>query len=383
MSRDQEGVPTALANTDASAALRDQLRLTLRGFLREHAPQHDLVRRVDGGTKQIDDLWRALSRELGIGAIGVPEAFGGLGLSYAEVCMAMEELGYALTPTPFFGTIVLAANLLLLSDDDSACRDTLPDLVSGDRTATVTVSAQSFSLLPAVEAARLDGSDAWRLSGSVKHVIDGHRADLLVVPARTAEGVSLFLVDSSDDKVATHLVPSLDLTRHLATVEMSDAPGRPIGAIGSGAQSLARLSHLIIVALAAEQIGGASAVLDMSVEWAKQRVQFGRAIGSFQAIKHRAVDMLLQVDAGAAIARNAALHAATGHARLPESAHMAKAYCSDTFTRAAAGNIQIHGGIGFTWEHPAHLYLRRAKSSELMFGTPAEHRRLLGDLLHL
>ena len=210
-------------------------------------------------------------------------------------------------------------------------------------------------------------------------VLDGHTADLILVAARTSAGVSLFAVDGGASGLTRTALSTMDQTRKQAKVEFDNTPARLIGADGAGWNVLSTVLDLAAVALAAEQVGGAQKCLDMAVEYAKVRVQFGRPIGSFQAIKHKCADMLLEVESAKSAAYYAGWCAAEMNEELPSVASLAKAYCSEAYFHAAAENIQIHGGIGFTWEHPAHLYFKRAKSSELLFGDPTYHRELLAQ----
>jgi alkylation response protein AidB-like acyl-CoA dehydrogenase len=215
------------------------------------------------------------------------------------------------------------------------------------------------------------------LTGTKTFVIDGHVADLILVAARTSKGVSLFAVDKGAKGLSRTALPTMDQTRKQARLDFDGTPARLVGQEGKGWEILGTVLDLAAVALAAEQVGGAQKVLEMAVEYAKVRVQFGRPIGSFQAIKHKCADMLLEVESAKSAAYYGMWCAAEMNQELPSVASLAKAYCSEAYFHAAAENIQIHGGIGFTWEHPAHLYFKRAKSSELLFGDPTYHRELL------
>ena len=210
-------------------------------------------------------------------------------------------------------------------------------------------------------------------------VLDGHVADLLIVAARTDAGVSLFGVDGDASGVTRTALATMDQTRKQAKIELDGAQGTLVGTDGGGWDILSTVLDLAAVGLAAEQVGGAQACLDMAVEYAKVRVQFGRPIGSFQAIKHKCADMLLEVESAKSAAYYGMWCASEMNDELPSTASLAKAYCSEAYFHAAAENIQIHGGIGFTWEHPAHLYFKRAKSSELLFGDPTYHREQLAE----
>ena len=217
------------------------------------------------------------------------------------------------------------------------------------------------------------------LNGHKSFVLDGHLADLILVVGRTSKGISLFGVKGDADGLTKTPLATMDQTRKQARLELVNTPAWLIGADGGAEAGLRKTLDLAAVALAAEQVGGAQHCLDSSVEYAKTRIQFGRPIGSFQAIKHKCADMLLEVESAKSAAYYAAWAAAEDSDELPVVASLAKSYCSEAYFHAAAENIQIHGGIGFTWEHDAHLYFKRAKSSELLFGDPAYHRELLAQ----
>jgi alkylation response protein AidB-like acyl-CoA dehydrogenase len=221
--------------------------------------------------------------------------------------------------------------------------------------------------------ARPDG-DGWVLDGIKSFVLDGHVADLVLVVARTGTGLSLFSVEGGATGLTRAWLPTLDQTRRLTRLEFAGVRARLIGAEGAAGDMLVTTLDQAAVALAAEQLGGAQRVLEMSVDHAKVRHQFGRPIGSFQAIKHRCADMLIGVESSRSAVLYAAATADSDPSRLPAVASLAKAYCSDAYFTAAAENIQIHGGIGFTWEHDAHLYFKRATSSRLFLGDSAYHR---------
>jgi alkylation response protein AidB-like acyl-CoA dehydrogenase len=236
---------------------------------------------------------------------------------------------------------------------------------------------------PGVNVSAAPSEGAWVLSGTKSFVLDGHIADLILVVARAPWGLGLFAVASDAPGLARQLLSTMDLTRKLSRLELHDVPAILVGTEDDSRPWLERTLQLAVVALAAEQVGGAQRCLEMSVEYAKDRIQFGRPIGSFQAVKHRCADMLVQLEMAKSAAYYAAACAATGDEDLLVAAAMAKSYCSEAYYRIAADTIQVHGGIGFTWEHPAHLYLKRAKSSELMLGDPRQHRRQLATALRL
>jgi alkylation response protein AidB-like acyl-CoA dehydrogenase len=359
---------------------QEELRRTVRAFLDQKSPESE-VRRLMETTEGYDPaVWKQMGEQLGLQGLIVPEEFGGSGYSYVELIVVLEEMGRSLLCAPYFSSVALAANALIHSGDDVAKSDYLPLIASGETIATVAFTEPSGKwdeagiTMPAAKS-----GDGWTLTGTKMFVLDGHTAGLLIVAARTAAGVSLFAVDGDAPGLSTTPLSTMDMTRKQARVEFDGTPGRLIGTEGGGWATLSTMLDLAAVALAAEQVGGAQKCLDMAVEYAKVRVQFGRPIGSFQAIKHKCADMLLEVESSKSAAYYAGWCAAEMNDELPSVASLAKAYCSEAYFHAAAENIQIHGGIGFTWEHPAHLYFKRAKSSELLFGDPTYHRELLAQ----
>jgi len=281
---------------------------------------------------------------------------------------------------PYFSTVALAANALLASGDDAAKKEYLPGIASGETIATLALTEESGRWdEEGVQLQATKSGDGYTLDGSKMFVIDGHTANLIIVAARTGAGVSLFAVDGDAQGLTRTPLTTMDQTRKQAKLEFSGTPARLIGGDGQGWTALNKTLDLAAVALSAEEVGGAQKCLEMSVDYAKNRIQFGRPIGSFQAIKHKCADMLLEVESAKSAAYYAGWAAAEDSDELPVVASLAKAYCSDAYFHAAAENIQIHGGIGFTWEHPAHLYFKRAKSSELLLGDPTYHRELLAQ----
>jgi alkylation response protein AidB-like acyl-CoA dehydrogenase len=327
-------------------------------------------------------VWSQMANELGLQSLIIPEEYGGQGFTYVELTVVLEEMGRALLAAPFYATVALATNAILHSGDEAAKKELLPGIASGETIATLAFTEPNGKWdLSGIEATATQAGDGWTIDGTKMFVLDGHVANLIIVAARTGENVSLFKVDGDAAGLTRTPLATMDQTRKQAKLEFSGVPATLVGEQGKGGDVLGRVLDLAVIALAAEQVGGAQKVLDMSVEYAKDRVQFGRPIGSFQAIKHKCADMLLEVESAKSAAYYAAWCAAELNDELPEVACLAKAYCSEAYFHAAAENIQIHGGIGFTWEHPAHLYFKRAKSSELLFGDPTYHRELLAQRL--
>jgi alkylation response protein AidB-like acyl-CoA dehydrogenase len=359
---------------------QEELRRTVRAFLDAKSPESAVREQMETDAGFDTAVWKQMAEQLGLQGLHIPEEFGGSGYSYVELGVVLEEMGRSLLCAPFFSTVVLAANTLIHSGDDAAKAKYLPGIADGSTVATLAFTEPSGKWDESgitLEATK--SGEGYSLSGTKSFVIDGHTANLILVAARTAAGVSLFAVDADADGLTRTALSTMDQTRKQAKLEFAGTPAELIGTDGGGWDVLSKVLDLVVVGLAAEQVGGAQKVLDMAVEYAKVRVQFGRPIGSFQAIKHKCADMLLEVESAKSAAYYGLWCAAEMNDELPSVASLAKAYCSEAYFHASAENIQIHGGIGFTWEHPAHLYFKRAKSSELLFGDPTYHRELLAQ----
>jgi len=361
---------------------QDELRRMVTKFLQEKSPETE-VRRLMATTEGYDAaVWSQMAEQLGLQALTIPEEFGGAGFSYVELIVVLEEMGAALLCAPYFSTVALAANALLTSGDDAAKSEYLPGIASGETIATLAITEPSGKWeLDAISLPATKSGEGWVLNGVKSYVLDGHTASLILVAARTDAGLSLFAVEAGAPGFSATALSTMDQTRKQAELTFSDTPATLIGVDGGAASGLEKTLQLAAVALAAEQVGGAQRCLDNAVDYAKNRIQFGRPIGSFQAIKHKCADMLLEVESAKSAAYYAGWAAAEDNEELPVVASLAKSYCSEAYFHAASENIQIHGGIGFTWEHHAHLYFKRAKSSELLFGDPAYHRELLAQQL--
>ena len=364
-----------------------ELRDAVRRFLADRAPisrVRELMETPDGTDPGV---WQQAASQLGLQGIAIPEEYGGAGFTFAEQAIVLEELGAALYGGPYLASAVFAATALLSGSDEDARRDLLPGIASGQTVATLAFTEDDGSWEP--EAIRLaavlagDRGERWGLDGHKSFVLDGHAADLILVVARTESGLSLFAVAGDAEGLDRRVLPTMDQTRKLARLEFASVPGRLIGAPGDAAGVLARTLDIAAIALAAEQLGGAQRALDMAVEYAKIRHQFGRPIGSFQAIKHRCADLLLEVESLRSAVGYAAAAVAADSAEIPVLAPLVQAYAAETYFHVAAENIQIHGGIGFTWEHDAHLYFKRAKSSELFLGDGSYHRERLAARIGL
>jgi alkylation response protein AidB-like acyl-CoA dehydrogenase len=367
-----------------TAAEHDELRASVRRFLADRAPLSRV--RVLMETEDGTDLavWEQAGTQLGLQGLAIPEAYGGAGFSFAEQAIVLEEFGAALYGGPYLASAVLAATALLASPDEDARRELLPPIASGETIGTLAFTEDDGSWDPAhIRMSAVRDGTGWKLDGHKNFVLDGHSAGLILAVATTGAGLSLFAADGSAAGLTRTALPVLDQTRKLARLEFSDVHGRLIGSPGDASAVLDRTLDVAAIALAAEQLGGAQRALDMAVGYAKIRHQFGRPIGSFQAIKHRCADLLLEVESLRSAVSYAAAAVAEDSAEVPVVAPLVKAYASEAFFHVAAENIQIHGGIGFTWEHDAHLYFKRAKSSELFLGDGNYHRERLATRLGL
>lgn len=363
---------------------QEQLRGFVRQFLEEKSPEAQVRAVMETEAGYDEAVWSQMAEQMGLQGLAIPEEYGGQGFGWVELGIVLEEMGRALLCAPFFSTAVLATSALLHAGDADAAIEYLPAIASGELIATVAFTEENGAWdETGVTATATKDGDAWKLDGAKHYVLDGHIAGLLIVAARTDAGVSLFAVDGDAAGLTRTQLSTMDQTRRQAKIELSAALGRLIGTDGQGWATLSAMLERAAVGLAAEQVGGAELAMEMAVEYAKDRKQFGRPIGSFQAIKHKCADMLLEVESAKSAAYYAAWCAAQSNDELPAMASLAKSYCSEAYFHAASENIQIHGGIGFTWEHPAHLYFKRAKSSELLFGNPTYHRALLADQIGL
>ena len=363
---------------------QEELRRSVRRFLGDKSPSTE-VRRLMETTEGYDPkVWAQMANELGLQSLHIPEAYGGQGFSFVELMVALEEMGRALLCAPFFSTVCLAANAILNAGTEEQKQTLLPGIASGETIATLAFTEPSgkWDANGITMEATPDGSGGYTLSGTKMFVLDGHTANLIAVAARApgsggTEGISFFTAAGDTPGLTRTVLPTIDQTRKQAKLEFSGVKAKLLGEEGAGWAALSKTLDQVAVCLAGEQVGGAQRCLDLSVEYAKVRIQFGRPIGSFQAIKHKCADMLLEVESSKSAAYYASWAAAEDNDELSMVAPLAKSYCSEAYFHAAAENVQIHGGIGFTWEHDAHLYFKRAKSSEILFGDPTYHRELL------
>jgi len=362
---------------------QDQFRDVVRKFLTAKSPTTQVRKLMETEDGFDADVWRQLSSELALTGLAIPEAYGGAGFGPVELGIAMEEQGRALLCAPFLSSCVLAADALVRVASDEQKADLLPRIASGElRAAFAATETNGRWDTAGVQAVATRAGNDWRIDGTKTFVIDGGSAHGFVVAARepgttASTGVSFFWIDAAAPGVARTPLATMDATRKQAKVTLASAPAQLLGEAGAGGDALPRVYDHAAIALANEMVGGAQTLLDSAVAYANLRVQFGRPIGSFQAIKHKCADMLLDLELAKSAAYYAAQAEADGDAQAPSLASLAKAAASDAYVRIAANTIQIHGGIGFTWDHDTHLWFKRAKSSEVLFGDPNHHRELM------
>jgi len=377
----QEFDPTQVPDTPdvTDAAL---LRSLVRQFCEEQLPPPTPAGVRQGSARTGEDgydraLWRRLASELELIGFSIPTEFGGSGFSWAQQAIVFEELGRSLTALPYFSTVALATTTLLASEDAEAMARYLPELAAGRRVATLATAEQSPE---SAVIARRGAAGDYLLSGQKLFVLDGHLADLILATAQIQGCPALFVLDASTLGLRVEPMTSLDLTRATARVELREARAQLIGQIGAAPSYLRRALDLAGGALAAEQVGGMSRCLDLSVQYASQRQQFNRAIGSFQAVKHRCVDMLVQLELARGLAADACTAATADPDTLTLASAAAQLFCTDSYRAVAAATIHIHGGIGFTWEHEAHLHYRRAHANAGLHINPRELRDTVAEV---
>jgi alkylation response protein AidB-like acyl-CoA dehydrogenase len=375
---------------------QEMIRDTAAAFLAEVSDSVAIRRAMATEAGYETDLWQRICSEMYWQAIHVPEQYGGMGLGYVELVATMEQMGRYLLCSPFFATVCLGGNALLQAGSEQQKTHWLGRLCEGDLTATLAFNGGSARWdAEAITATwRRDGED-FLLNGDYRYVIDGHTADLLVVAAREEgsvgeQGIGLFLLPADTDGLTREWLPTMDQARKQAALTLRGvqlAADAAMGEAGEAWPDLSRVIDMAAVALAAEQVGGCQRLLDLTVEYTTERVQFNRPIASFQAVKHKAADMMLRTE----VARSAIYYAAciAQEARedgplgdeLAEAASVAKSYCSDAYFAVAGESLQLFGGVGFTWEYDVHLYFKRAKSSEQMLGNGVHHRERLAAML--
>ena len=356
------------AFTEEQEAFRD----SVKRFAEEKSTSEDVRRLMETEEGYDESTWDILSTELAVTGLIIPEEFGGSGFGATELGIVMEQFGRSLICVPFFSSSVMAASALILNGSENDKNKWLPAIAAGGAKGTLCVSERSGSWdESAIQTTASKNGDQYLLNGEKHFVLDAHVSDFLIVASRLDNRTALFTLDPKDDRVQIKLEQGMDQTRKICTVTMKGAPAQILGPDKPAA--LEEIFDRSIVALSHEMIGGAQQLLDSAIEYTKLRVQFGRSISSFQAIKHRLADLLLEVE----LAKSACYHAAyeiDKQQNSSEAASHAKAQASEAYLNSAIQCIQLHGGVGFTWENDTHLWFKRAKSSEVFLGSPHEHR---------
>jgi len=365
---------------------QEMLRQSARQFLETECAMPYVRKMMDNDTGYSEDQWKKMG-DLGWTGLILPEEHGGSGLNMVDLVVVLEEMGRVVMPGPFFATVILGGLAIDLGGSAVQKKKYLPGIAAGTLKATLAQVEESgrWDAEGVMLPAKKDGA-GFSLSGTKLFVHDAHNADVLIVPARTSgsgtDGITMFLVGAKEKGVKITVLKTMDQTRKLCEVTFSNVKvgaDAVLGTVGKGWELLDRLIDRAKVAMCAEMCGGAQKVLEMSVEYAKVREQFGKPIGSFQAIQHKCANMMVQVES----AKSATYYAAWAVANDVPEAHlaacMAKAYCSDAYRYVSGEGIQIHGGIGFTWEHDMHLYFKRAKGSEVTFGDATWNRELVAQ----
>jgi alkylation response protein AidB-like acyl-CoA dehydrogenase len=369
---------------------QELLRTSARRFLENECPTAFVRQRMAEPAAMTDTFWQKLAEQGWFGLL-YPEEAGGSGLGLVDMTVLMEEMGRAVMPGPFFSTVLLGGAAILEAGSPAQRQEWLPRITAGDAKVGLAWTEPNARWDAAgIVATGRETAGGFALSGTKLFVPDAHLAEALVVAARTRDGstmedgVSLFLVPNGAAGLAVTLLPTIDETRKLCEVRLDNVavpPAALLGQLHTGWRALARVLDRAVVALCAEMCGGAQRVLDMTTDYAKIRIAFGKPIGSYQGVKHRAADMLVDVENAKSLTYYAAWAIDEGLAEAPLAVSMAKAYASDAYRKVAGAGIQLHGGIGFTWEHDLQLYFKRAKASEVAFGDATWHRERVARLM--
>ena len=362
---------------------QEEFRRILRRFMEDKSPTTEVRRLMETDAGSDHEVWRQMSQDLGLPAVHIPEDYGGQGFGFVELAIVLEEMGRALLCAPYFSSTVLAATSILNAGTEAQKQALLPAIAAGETVATLAFTEDNGRWDSAgVEVTATPSDGGFRLQGAKSFVLDGHTADLIVVLARRPgssadDGLSFFTVPGDADGLERRLLKTLDGTRKQARLHFNNVQAELLGEEGAAAAPLATTLDQAAVCLASEMVGGAERLRESAVDYSQMRIQFGRAIGSFQSLKHKAADMLVDVELAKSAAYYAAAAAAEDDDDLPALASLAKAAAAEAYMQTAIHTIQIHGGIGFTWDNDTHLWFKRAKSSEVFLGDPSYHRELL------
>ena len=357
---------------------QNQLRTAVRKFCSENFDEQTVRNLMESDPPFDTKVWARLGAELGVLGLSVPEADGGVGGTLVDQAVAVEQLGASLACGPIFGTVFLAIPALVAASAGEARDELLAELVEGRRTAAFAVADRAGAFEAAAVTVTAEG-DA--LTGTIERVVDAGAADDLLVAARGADGVALYAVDASSSGVQRSPLATLDLTRPQATVRLSGAPGRLVAGPGEAKRVIEHALQVGSALLAVEQVGAGQHLLDLAVDYAKSRLQFGRLIGSFQAVKHKLADLLVDLEHARSTAYHAVWALADGSDDPALAVSIAQATSSAALSHIAADTIQVHGGIGFTWEHQAHLYFKRATTDAALLGSAEQHRSRVAELV--
>jgi alkylation response protein AidB-like acyl-CoA dehydrogenase len=357
----------------------ESLRDSVRRFVADRTPLTAVRELIAAGEPYDTGIWKQLSAQLGVAGLAIPEEYGGAGAGHAAMAVALQELGAGLVPSPLLASAVLAAGTLLALDDMAAREALLPGIASGETVATLALTGPAARGAGAGVRAVGGAGGAARLSGELAPVLNGAQASALLIPAAGPDGLAVYLVDGAASGLTRSPLTTADPTRALARITLADTPARALA--GNAASALSTAADLANLALAAEQCGAMAACLAMTTEYAKLRVAFGQPIGAFQGVKHRLADMETAWELGHAALRAAARSADESPADFPRDAAAARVLISGPYFTAAADTIELHGGIGFTWEHDAHLYYKNALSGKVLLGGPGDQLdRLASEL---
>ncbi|MBI08919.1 MAG: acyl-CoA dehydrogenase [Rhodospirillaceae bacterium] len=362
---------------------QEEFRVFLRRFLETKSPTTEVRRLMDTDEGYDEAVWKQLSSELGLPAVHVPEEYGGQGFTVAELAIVVEEMGRTLLCAPYFSSAVLGTTTILEAATEEQKRTLLPPLAAGETRATLAFTEENGLWdSSGVEATATISGDGFTIDGTKSFVLDGHTADMIVVLARKPstsgdDGLSFFTVAGDAKGLTRTLLKTTDPTRKQTRLNFENVQAELLGTEGAAAEPLTKVLDIAAICLANEMVGGAEKLRESALEYSLMRVQFGRQIGSFQTMKHKSADMLLEVELAKSAAYYAAAAAAEGDDETPALACLAKAGASQAYMQTAINTVQIHGGIGFTWDNDTHLWFKRAKSSEVFLGDPAYHRELL------